>query len=198
MEIRKNFLVQAKPATVWTFFTDPTWIAACLPGAELTGQVDAQTYGGQITVKVGPVTSTYKGKVTFERLDENTRTAQIVAVGQDVKGKGGADMRINSQLVERGPGQTEVQIVSEVNVNGILAQMGRGMIQEVSDHMFQEFTSAMSASLRLVDPKHVSSPPTVASSGPLQVMSVGALVRHPLTWIVLLAAAGAVWFLFLR
>ncbi len=42
-----------------------------------------------MTIKVGPVSSTYRGKVVFERLDAAARTAEIVATGQDVRGKGG-------------------------------------------------------------------------------------------------------------
>jgi hypothetical protein len=149
-------------------------------------------------VKVGPVVSSYRGKVVFERLDAAARTAEISASGQDVKGKGGADMKISSKLTERGPAETEVSIVSEVNVTGFLAQMGRGMIQEVSDHMFEEFTTAMSASFKLADPTHKSAP-RPAPAEPIQVFSVGALLTHPLTWVLLLGLGFAAWwFLFRR
>ena len=49
---------------------------------------------------------------------------------------------MTSRLVERSPGETEVQITSQVNVMGILAQFGRGMIQDVSDQMFDKFVAA--------------------------------------------------------
>jgi carbon monoxide dehydrogenase subunit G len=192
MEIRKSFVVPARPDTVWTFFTDPAWIAACLPGAELTGRVDDRTYTGQITVKVGPVVSSYRGKVVFERLDPKSHKAEITATGQDVRGKGGANMKISSTLTERTPGETEVSIVSEVSVTGFLAQMGRGMIQEVSDHMFQEFTSAMSASFKIADPTHQEAVRPTASE-PIQVFSVAALASHPLTWVALLGLGFAAW-----
>ena len=37
--------------------------------------------------------------------------------------------------------------MSLVNVTGMLAQMGRGMIQDVSDEMFQIFSERMRAEL---------------------------------------------------
>ena len=83
----------------------------------------------------------------FERLDPVARTAEIVASGQDVRGKGGADMRMTSSLVERAPGETEVTITSQVNVMGILAQFGRGMIEDLSDQMFGKFVTAARAEL---------------------------------------------------
>jgi carbon monoxide dehydrogenase subunit G len=142
MEISKSFVVKAPAGDVWTFLTDPVRVARCLPGAAITGQVDDRTHAGTITVKVGPVAASYKGTMRFERLDAAARTAEIVAGGQDVRGKGGADMRMISTLVERAPDETEVAITSQVNVMGILAQFGRGLIQDVSDRMFDTFVAA--------------------------------------------------------
>src|SRR5262245_2195495 len=147
MEITKSFVVNASPDTVWSFLTNPARVARCLPGAAITNQVDERTHAGTITVKVGPVAATYKGTMRFERLDTASRTAEIVAAGQDARGKGGADMRMVSTLAERTPGVTEVTITSQVNVMGILAQFGRGMIQDVSDQMFGTFVAAARAEL---------------------------------------------------
>jgi uncharacterized protein len=65
MEITKTFRVKAPPAAVWAFLTDPQRVARCLPGAALGEQLDDKTYTGTMTVKVGPVSSSYKGKVIF-------------------------------------------------------------------------------------------------------------------------------------
>jgi hypothetical protein len=143
MEITKSFVVKAPAGAVWDFLTDPKKVASCLPGAAITEKVDDQTYGGTITVKVGPVTASYRGKMRFERLDPQAREAEIAASGQETRGKGGADMRMKSKIVERGPAESEVSVVSDVNVVGVLAQFGRGMIQDVSDQLFQKFTDAM-------------------------------------------------------
>lgn len=143
MQIEKSFVVKAPANAVWGFLTDPYQVARCLPGAAITEKIDDQSYGGTITVKVGPVTANYRGKMRFERLDEAAGEADIAASGQETRGKGGADMKMKSRLVEKAPGETEVTVVSDVNVVGMLAQFGRGMIQDVSDQLFQKFTDAM-------------------------------------------------------
>jgi carbon monoxide dehydrogenase subunit G len=143
MQIEKSFVVNAPASAVWEFLTDPYKVANCLPGAAITEKVDEQAYTGTMTVKVGPVTASYRGKMRFERLDAAAGEADIVASGQETRGKGGADMRMKSRVVERAPGETEVTVVSDVNVMGILAQFGRGLIQDVSDQLFQKFTDAM-------------------------------------------------------
>jgi len=143
MRIEKNVVVQAPAEAVWAFLTDPRRVASCLPGAAITDQIDPQSWGGTMTVKVGPVTANYRGRMKFERLDAAAREAEIAASGQETRGKGGADMRMSSRVIERGPTETEVVIVSDVNVVGVLAQFGRGMIEDVSDQMFGKFSAAM-------------------------------------------------------
>jgi carbon monoxide dehydrogenase subunit G len=161
MEISKSFVVKASREAAWNFLTDPVRVARCLPGAAITSQVDERTHAGTITMKVGPVAASYKGTMRFERLDTVAWTAEIVAAGQDVRGKGGADLRMTSTLVERAPDETEVNITSQVNVMGILAQFGRGMIQDVSDQMFATFVAAARAELEKPE-NQPSSPATAA------------------------------------
>jgi uncharacterized protein len=211
MQIEKTFVVKASPAAVWGFLTDPHRVARCLPGAAITEQIDEKTYAGTITVKVGPVSASYKGRVRFERLDAAERSAEIVASGQDVRGKGGADMRMRSRLVEKAPGQTEVVATSEVNVTGILAQFGRGMIQDVSDQMFQKFTEAVRAELeaKAQAPAGTDPAPAVeaAQAPAIDAVSFGAgvlgralgrAVRGPAFWVAAGALALLVWWLWPR
>ena len=148
MKIEQTLSLNAPPERVWAFLTDPYQVASCLPGAAITEKVDDRTYLGTITVKVGPVAASYKGKIRFERLDAATWEAELIGQGQDVKGKGGAEMRMQSRLHPKG-GRTEVTVVSEVNISGILAQMGRGMIESVSNQIFQQFAAAMQQKLEV-------------------------------------------------
>src|SRR5256885_16138506 len=165
-EIAKTFTVKAAPASVWEFLTDPQRVVRCLPGAAITDRIDEKTWAGTMTVKVGPVSSSYKGKVVFEKLDPAARSAEIVATGQDVRGKGGADLRLTSSVQEKSPGETEVTTVSRVNITGILAQMGRGMVQDVSDQMFQVFSQRMRSELEsaapIAPPAQADAPPAFA------------------------------------
>ena len=163
MRIEKSFTVKSARPNVWAFLTDPHRVARALPGAAIQEQIDPQTYAGTITVKVGPVATSYKG-----RCDSSVSTRQLASPrslrrGQDVRGKGGAELRMTSTVVERGPRETEVAVVSDVNITGILAQMGRGMIEQVSDQMFQIFTDAVRAELETAAPAP-DSPPAFAAA----------------------------------
>ena len=210
MEIAKTFVVRASPDDVWQFLTDPRRVAQCLPGATITEQLDERTHAGTVTMKVGPVTATFKGTMRFDRIDAATRTAEIVAAGQDVRGKGGADMRMSSRLVEKAPGETEVAITSTVNVVGTLAQFGRGIIQDVADQVFEKFVGAARVQLETAPgsgaaPAHGTISPTpemrplpesTAAAPPIDVLSTasgamaraaGRAVRRPLVWVGIFA-----------
>ena len=75
MKITKTFVVQASPDATWRFLTDPARVAQCLPGAAITGQIDERTHAGTVTMKVGPVTASFKGTLRFER-NQACRNAQ--------------------------------------------------------------------------------------------------------------------------
>jgi hypothetical protein len=85
---------------------------------------------------------------------------------------------MTSSLVERAAGETEVTITSQVNVMGILAQFGRGMIQDVSDQMFGTFVAAARAELE--QPANPASariaPEPPAAAPPVEVLSLGSAV----------------------
>ena len=206
MQIEKQFVVRAAPDAVWKFLTDPYKVAGCLPGAAITGQSGERAYTGTITVKVGPVATSYRGQVRFERLDAATHTAEIAASGQDVRGKGGADLRMTSTLTERGPGETDVRVVQDISVTGLLAQMGRGMIQDVGDQLFQRFTEAIRAQLEA--PASVggatAAPAATPAAEPIQALSFGAGVagralgrtaRRPAFWIAIAILVFVLWWL---
>jgi carbon monoxide dehydrogenase subunit G len=160
LKIEKTFTLEAPLETVWAFLTDPYRVVGCLPGAEVTEKIDERTYAAAVTVKVGPVSATYKGRMQFERLDVTAGEAELVGRGQDVKGKGGAEMRMVSRLRAVGPARTEVTVSSEVTITGRLAQFGRGMIEEVADQMFARFAACVSERLEAAgaaEPPHGAS-----------------------------------------
>jgi carbon monoxide dehydrogenase subunit G len=197
-EIVKTFVVRSSPEQVWSFLIDPERVARCLPGAAITGKLDDRTWQGTMTVKVGPVSSSYKGKVAFEKLDASSRTAEIVAQGQDIRGRGGADLRLTSTLAQRAPGETEVTTTSRVNITGILAQMGRGMVQDVSDQLFEIFAQRVRAELESAAP--AAAPLPTAAPPRQEALDVGALgaravLRAPVFWVAVAAAAVLLYFL---
>jgi len=138
IKVEKTFRVDEPVEKVWVFLRDPRKVAACMPGAQITEQVDDHTYKGAIKVKVGPSVTDFKGELQVLRLDGQAHEIEIAGKGQDVRGKGSAGMKMTGKL-HAVDGGTEVSSVAELNVVGILAQMGARVINQVNDIMFEQF-----------------------------------------------------------
>jgi uncharacterized protein len=148
LKIEKTFAVQEPLEKVWALLSDPRKVATCVPGAQITEQMDEKTYKGTIKVKVGPSVTDYTGEVQIVHLDAQNHEVEILGKGQDVRGRGSASMKLTGNLRALPDGGTEVASVSEINVVGILAQMGSRVIAEVSNIMFGEFVKNFQAKLQ--------------------------------------------------
>ncbi len=146
MKIEERFTINAPADAVWAFLIDPERVAAALPGAEISDKVDDTTFKGGMAVHVGPISASYRGTLSFE-LDGAAKTAVIDAKGQAMAGMGSAHMQMTSKVHSLGENETEVTIDADVTISGVLAQFGRGMIEQVSKKMFQEFTAAVKLEL---------------------------------------------------
>ena len=171
LKIEKIFQVPEPAEKVWAILSDPRKVATCVPGAQITGQVDEKTYQGAISVKVGPSVTNYKGDVQIVRLDAAAREIEILGKGQDVRGRGSASMKMTGRLRALPDGGTEIASVSEVNIVGILAQMGSRVIAEVSNIMFDQFVKNFQALLK--QPSDApESQPMAAEGSPINATSL--------------------------
>jgi uncharacterized protein len=171
VKIEKSFQVPEPVEKVWEFLSDPRKVVTCVPGAQITEQVDDRTYKGAISVKVGPSVTDYKGEVQIVRLDAQAHEIEILGKGQDVRGKGSASMKMTGKLTPLPDGGTEVFTASELNVVGILAQMGNRVINEVSNIMFERFTKDFREKLQ-AGPDQAGSEADGSPSKPVSGLSV--------------------------
>ncbi|HTH60074.1 MAG TPA: SRPBCC family protein [Paraburkholderia sp.] len=145
--IRSSFTVEAPPSDVWKTMIDIERSAPCFPGAELKEQQPDGSYKGGFTVKLGPLTLKFAGKFKIADQNDDARTVVVSASGTDTKGRGGADAQINAAVSDAGAGKTKVDVVSEVNLSGTVAQYGRGagMIEALSQQLLNQFAKNLAA-----------------------------------------------------
>jgi uncharacterized protein len=186
--IEEKFEVNAPAASVWAYLVDPSRVVRCLPGAELTEVVDDRTFLGKVKVKVGPVTVAYQGKVILVERDEAGRLVRMSGEGRESTGSGAARMNMESRLVALPSGATEVTVVAEVDIAGRIMQLGRGMIEQVSHQLFQQFAACVQATLEAEAAAAASSTagsPPASPQSPREVEPVRAI---PLLFTTLWAA----------
>jgi carbon monoxide dehydrogenase subunit G len=147
MKIDNEFTVSVPVELAWEALTDLAEVSLCLPGARLTG-VEGEVYSGEVRVKVGPVVSEYAGTAQFAEKDDAVHRAVIDAKGRDSRGAGNASALITMQLRDGGDGlSTVVKVDTNLKISGKIAQLGGGMIAEVSQKLLGQFADCLEAKL---------------------------------------------------
>jgi uncharacterized protein len=145
MKLENSFTVRASLDETWALLTDLERVAPCLPGAELIGR-DGDTYRGRVKVKLGPVLAQYEGKAGFVERDDAAKRGVLRAEGRETKGQGSARATVTAALAPV-PEGTRVTVEIDLAIVGRLAQMGRGLIAEVSGKLFREFAANLEREL---------------------------------------------------
>jgi uncharacterized protein len=146
MKLEHSFEVEAPLDQVWATMIDVERVAPCLPGAEVTEAADG-VYQGTFTVKIGPTTAAYAGKLEMEEVDEAAHRVTMRADGRDKRGQGSAKATIRSSMSES-DGTTAVQVATDFTLTGRLARFGRGgMIEDVSNRLLSEFVDCLRGSI---------------------------------------------------
>ena len=144
MELNDSFEVAHPIGAVWDVLTDVERIAPCLPGAQLTGS-DGDVHEGLVKVKVGPITSQYKGKASFTERDDAAHRLLMSASGRDTRGAGNASAEITVALEALTDTSTQVSVHTDLTITGKVAQFGRGVLADVSRKLMGQFADNLAA-----------------------------------------------------
>ena len=147
MLIENEFDVAAAPAEVYALMLDPERVATCLDGAEVTGKRDDGAYDAQVAVKLGPVKMNYKGTVSIVESDAAAQTASMLAKGSETRGQGTAQATLRMAVTPGERGGSHVRVAADMLITGRVAQMGRGVMQDVARRMIDRMAKNMEALL---------------------------------------------------
>ena len=147
VEMSKTFSIRASIRDVWDFMTDVEKVSTCIPGAQYEDDLGDNQHSVMLVIKVGPIRSSYRSTVSIRSMDDESYTIEIEGQGTDTKGKGGATMEMVGKLTENEDGTTEINGDSTVKIQGMLAQFGSRMVEDVSNQIFLQFTRSLAAKL---------------------------------------------------
>jgi hypothetical protein len=156
--LNQTFHVNAPVADVWAFLLDPQQVVTCMPGAALDEVVGDDTFLGNIKVKVGPITASYKGKVRFTNIDHEAHHIEMTAEGTEASG-GTASGTMSSRVEAAQEGGSTVVAEANAEVTGRVMQFGRGMIQGISEQMFKQFAASITERLEAASATQTTVPP---------------------------------------
>ena len=145
IELDNSFTVPVPPEQAWDVLLDVERIAPCMPGASVTS-VEGDEVTGQVKVKLGPLSLTYKGTAKFTEKDQENHTMALEASGKETRGSGTASAIVHAGLKPAdAEGQTTVSIHTSLNVTGRPAQFGRSLLPEVSGKLIAQFAANLEA-----------------------------------------------------
>jgi aerobic carbon-monoxide dehydrogenase small subunit len=136
----EHFTLAFPPDEVFEMFGDVRHIAACLPGAVLSGVPTPERVEGLIRVQLGPVSANFRGAARIER-DPATRTGRIIGVGSDQRSRSSTQGEIRYRLLPiEGGASTRVELSIGYSLQGLLAQVAReGLVRDLAARLTAEF-----------------------------------------------------------
>ena len=196
MEVKldKRYSIAASAELAWAVLGDIRATAACMPGAQITEQLDATHFKGTVKSKVGPAVMQFGGDIEVLGLDAAAKSMQMLGKGADKSGSS-ASMNLAAH-VEAGaePGNCTLVGVATIIVSGKLAQFGSRLLVPVSDAMLAQFADnfrAAAAAVPVATPAVAGDvgaagapstpPPPTTPAPPAQVKELNALA---LMWTV--------------
>lgn len=145
----KQYPVSAGVEAAWTVLANMNELATCMPGAQITSEIDATHFTGSVRVKVGPAVAAFAGTIEILALDPATRTLKMMGKGAD-KGGSSASMELTAKLVAIDATSCTLVGHAEVIVNGKFAQFGGRMMGSVSDMILAQFAVVFSQKAAVV------------------------------------------------
>jgi len=169
MDFTGRYLIAAAPDKVWDALNNPAVLKSCIPGCEQLDKTSPTDFVATAKLKIGPLSATFKGKVTLSDLEPPTR-CRLAGEGQGgVAGfaKGAAEV----VLTPEGDG-TVLTYTAKASVGGKLAQIGQRLIdgaaKQIADDFFKRFAAALELPVLLPDPLVESVLPVAKAPAGLQ------------------------------
>jgi len=141
--IEKQYPVSAGIPAAWAVLSDMHALATCMPGAQITEDIDATHFMGSVRVKVGPAVAAFAGTIEILALDASTYSLKMLGKGAD-KGGSSASMELTASLLPGENGHCVLAGHAAVIVNGKFAQFGGRMMNSVSDMILAQFAEVFS------------------------------------------------------
>jgi uncharacterized protein len=152
VKIQHSFELPEDFEQTWNLLNQVDQIAPCLPGATAT-KTDDDHFAGSLRVRMGPLDMTFKGTIEFMERDRNAGRVVLRSKGAETRGQGTASATTIANLSKRDSG-THVALDTDLMIAGRVAQMGRGMIVEISNDLLDRFVSNLKEQRLAASPVH--------------------------------------------
>jgi uncharacterized protein len=170
MRLVDEFTITTSPDRAYQLLLDLERVAPCVPGGEIDAPDAAGVYPGRVSVKLGPMKFVYAGRVRIAEQDATARTAVIEGEGKASGGAETARVRTQMEVIPDGTG-SRVRMTTDLDIKGRAAQMGQGIIADVSRRLVREAAACLEIRLAAGDDADSADLPTAQPVGGLALVA---------------------------
>ena len=145
-QLVNEFTVNRPIEEAWPVICDVELIAPCMPGAQLE-EIEGDVYRGVVKIKLGAVSTQFKGQAQFVERDDVNHRAKLRAEGRDTGGRGNAAADITAEATSLSPTSTKCTVTTDLHITGKVAQFGRGIMGDVSKKLMEQFAANLNTML---------------------------------------------------
>lgn len=142
MDLQNTQVIAAPRADVWAAINDPEVLKRCIPGCDEVTRVSDTEMDAKITLKIGPVKASFKGKVTYEDVNE---PESLTLAGEGSGGVAGSAKGSADVTLKEVPEGTELSYDVRVNISGKIAQLGSRLINSTAKKLTGQFFDRLEA-----------------------------------------------------
>jgi uncharacterized protein len=153
VEFENQFSVNAPIGEVYDALLDIERVAPAMPGAKVLEKTSDDAYKVSIKVKLGPVTMTYRGDVTVVERDPSQHSAVLDVKAKEARGQGTAKANVSLALEPADGDGTRGTMKTSVQLSGKAAAMSRGVIDDVSKRLVEQFAQNLEGIVAAPEPQ---------------------------------------------
>ncbi|MBI2942155.1 MAG: carbon monoxide dehydrogenase subunit G [Chloroflexi bacterium] len=144
MYVKGQHTVHAARAEVWATLLSPAALKNCLPGCQQLVATGEDEYEAALSIGVAPARGSYTGRI--KAVDKHpTSSLRLLVEGRGGLGRIKADGVI--ALRDAADGQTVVTFGGEVQVSGLIALAGEGLLQPAAKALIDHYFRCLEAQL---------------------------------------------------
>ncbi len=141
MDMTDSRIINAPRADVWAALNDPNMLKQCIIGCDSLDETEKGTFVAAMSVKVGPVSAKFKGKLQLEDVQAPDHyTIKFEGQGGPA---GFANGSAKVELSDESATSTRLTYTANAMIGGKLAQVGSRLVdaaaRKIADDFFSKF-----------------------------------------------------------
>ena len=136
MKIEGSYEIDAGINQVWSALNDPEVLARMIPGATALEQVSENSYKATMNVGVGMIKGKFEGTIDLiDSVEPESYTLKVTGKGPGAFVNGTSDFKLTALSDTK----TQVDVVGEAQVGGMLARVGQRLSGNAARSMMNQF-----------------------------------------------------------